>query len=76
VSLELVTWRDAHFDFDAPEHEEEDYVVRTVGWTLSTGLLFLHLASEQLPDGNWRAETHIPLANIIERRTLVEEGEL
>jgi hypothetical protein len=72
MSLEVVSWRDAHFDFEAPDQEREDYVIRTVGWVLSTSVHFLHIASEQLPDG-WRCETHIPLNSIISRHPL-EEG--
>jgi hypothetical protein len=58
--LVLVTYRDAHFDFDGPT-ERSDYLVRVVGWIVEDGPLFLSIGSERLPDGDgFRAITHIP----------------
>jgi hypothetical protein len=72
VKLELVTWRDAHFDTDEPVKPREDYLVRTVGWT-SGEKNFLVVRSEKLPKGEdprYRAVTRIPWAMIVERKEL------
>jgi hypothetical protein len=63
--LVLVTWRDAWFDFDAPDPEEArpDYLVQTVGFLVREGPRFVSIAQELLPDGDgFRAVTHIPVA--------------
>jgi hypothetical protein len=70
----LVTWHDAWFDFDQqdPEDCRSDYVVRTVGFLVGDGPMFVSVAQEVLPDGDgFRAVTHIPLS-IIEKVTLLE----
>lgn len=61
--LVMVTWRDAYFDFDAPDEgdEREDYLVHTVGYLVGEDAKFIHVAAELLPDGDgYRAITHIP----------------
>lgn len=58
-----VIWRDAAFYHD--EDMPPDNLVRTVGWILAEGPIFLDIAAEQLPDGH-RAITRIPLPLVIE----------
>ena len=63
--LVLVTWRDAFFDFDqsSPGDVRADYLVRTVGFLVADGPVFVSLAQEILPDDEgFRAVTHIPCA--------------
>lgn len=75
MTIEVVTWRDAHFDTDEPVKPREDYLVRTVGWT-SSEKNFLVVRSEKLPKGEdprWRACTRIPWAMIVDRKTLEEK---
>jgi hypothetical protein len=70
----LVTWHDAWFDFDQqdPEDCRSDYVVRTVGFLVGDGPMFVSVAQEVLPDGDgFRAVTHIP-CSIIEQITVLE----
>lgn len=58
-----VEWRDAYFDFDSrsKDRDREDYIVKTVGFLISDGPMFLSLAQEILPEGDgYRAVTHIP----------------
>jgi hypothetical protein len=55
-----VTWLDANFEFDSDGSAPEDYEVDTVGHFVSQGLRFLTLAGEILPDGSYRAVSHIP----------------
>lgn len=64
-----VLWHDAWFDFDQPTEEDAraDYIVKTSGYLIKEGPLFLSLAGEVLPDGDgFRAITHIPLS-IVEK---------
>jgi len=67
MTLELVKWRDAHFDVDKMK-PREDYLVRTVGW-VKEGPIFLRIISEKTPDGP-RAITYVPNENVMERRKL------
>jgi hypothetical protein len=63
LRLVLVRWRDAWFDFDQGEADEEraDYLVTTVGFVVREGPRFISVAQEILPDGDgFRAVTHIP----------------
>jgi hypothetical protein len=72
----LVTWHDAWFDFDQqdPEDCRSDYLVRTVGFLVGDGPMFVSVAQEVLPDGDgFRAVTHIP-CSIIEHVTVLEEA--
>jgi len=72
----LVTWHDAWFDFDQqdPEDCRTDYLVRTVGFLVGDGPMFVSVAQEVLPDGDgFRAVTHIP-CSIIEQVTVLEEA--
>jgi len=57
-----VVWRDAYFDFDRDGNTEDrdDYLVTTFGCLLNEDAKFYHIASEVLPDDNYRAVTHIP----------------
>jgi hypothetical protein len=66
----LVTWRDAHFDFEERD-VRTDYLVHTVGFVVKEGPLFLSVAQEVLPDGDgYRAVTHIPHAVVINKEAL------
>ena len=59
-----VVWRDAYFDFDrngGAESERDDFLVHTYGVVRAVGPKFLDLVSEELPDGDERAITHIPV---------------
>jgi hypothetical protein len=70
----LVTWHDAWFDFDQqdPEDCRSDYLVRTVGFLVSDGPMFVSVAQEVLPDGDgFRAVTHIP-RSIIEQVAVLD----
>jgi hypothetical protein len=67
--LVLVTWRDAHFDFElADAHDaRHDYLVHTVGFLLADGPRFVSIAQEVLPhDDGFRAVTHVP-KGVVER---------
>lgn len=66
----LVIWRDAWFDTDGTV-DHEDYIVKTVGWVIDEGPVFLTIASEQTPDGE-RAVTHVPRA-MVQQVIQVEE---
>lgn len=71
--IELVTWRDAWFEFDQPDSEEtrDDYIVSTVGFVIDDGRLFLRIAQETLPgDDGYRAVTNIPQAMVLSRQLL------
>jgi hypothetical protein len=63
--LELVTWRDAWFEFDQPE-DRDDYLVETVGWVTEDDV-WLHVTAENTPDGP-RAVSHIPKVLVVNRR--------
>lgn len=70
VSLEIVTWRDAHFDIDEPSKPRKDFIVKTVGWTKERKR-FLTIRSEKLPHGDgYRAVTNIPWGMVIARTPL------
>lgn len=75
MKLEIVTWRDAHFDQDEPVKPRKDFLVRTVGWTEDEEN-FLVVRSEKLPKGEdprWRGCTRIPWAMITKRVILRKE---
>ena len=70
-----VQWRDAYFDFDrngGAESERDDFLVSTFGVVRSVGEKFLDLVSEQLPDGDERAITHIPVV-LVQHVWVLEE---
>lgn len=68
MSLEIVTWRDAHFEVDEPAKPRKDFLVKTVGWTKETKR-FLLVRSEKLPKGDgFRAVTSIPW-DMVQSRT-------
>ena len=67
MSVEMVTWRDAHFYVDQAKAKNE-YLVRTVGW-VKEGPRFLRIVSEKTPDGN-RAVTYVPNECVIDRKVL------
>lgn len=74
--LVLVTWRDAWFDFDQADDDDErpDYLVRTVGFVVREGARFVSIAQELLPDGDgFRAVTHIPWS-VIEAIVTLDPG--
>ena len=74
--LVLVTWRDAWFDFDQADDDDErpDYLVRTVGFVVREGPRFVSIAQELLPDGDgFRAVTHIPWS-VIEGIVTLDPG--
>lgn len=67
----LVTWRDAHFEFESADAAPPiDWLVQTVGFLIGRGPVFCSVASERLPAGDWRAVTHIPADAVVEIRTL------
>ena len=53
----VVTWTDAYDDDEATAH---DFPVTTVGFITEQNEQVLSVAAERLPDGAWRAVTHIP----------------
>ena len=70
-SLEIVYWRDAHFEKDGFDvGDKRDYIMRTVGWTKRVGR-WLEIASERQPGKAYdRAVTRVPLKNVVKRRKL------
>ena len=62
-----VLWRDAYFDEGGDDLPRTDYLVHTVGHLVADGPTFLSIAAERLPEGPYRAITHIPLENVIQR---------
>lgn len=69
--IELVTWRDAHHDFDYSE-PQKDFLVKTVGWTKVEGR-WLTIVQEKQPRGSdpgWRGVTRVPLENVVKRKKL------
>jgi len=70
-----LTWRDAHFEFSSDDAAAPpaDHLVQTVGWVVAATPLFVSIAAEQLPDGTWRAVTHIPRAAIVQSCSLAED---
>lgn len=74
MKLQLVTWRDAHFQREegAGERPPKDYRMKTVGWTKKEGR-WLVIRSEKDTDesgAGWRAITRVPIENVIRRQTL------
>ena len=68
--LEIVAWRDAHFDLEESSKPRKDYIVQTVGWT-SEEEHFLVVRSEKLPKGEgYRAVTRIPHGMVVARARL------
>ena len=63
-----ITWRDAYFDLDETT-QREDFIVTTMGYLVPGLPRFVHIASEKTPEG-FRAMTHIPVENIIDREVL------
>lgn len=66
--LEMVTWRDAHFEVDDREKWPKEYLCRTVGWARKDGR-FLRIVGETTPDGA-RAVTRVPLGMVLKRERL------
>jgi hypothetical protein len=77
--LELIRWRDAHFEQDEPETERLDFICETVGWVTPHGVtddpLYLRIAGEQTPTGD-RAISYIPTACILGRFVLSFDEQL
>lgn len=67
-----VRWRDAWFEYEGAT-DSEDYLVETLGFYVSDNTNFIDVAAERLPDGNWRAVTHIPQVLVQEHESLVAE---
>ena len=70
-----VQWRDAFFDFDrngGAESERDDFLVSTYGVVRAVGERFTDIVSEQLPDGDERAITHVPTV-LVQRIWVLEE---
>lgn len=71
VKLELVTWRDSHFELeDGPA--PKDFLMRTAGWTRRKGR-WLVIVSELAPKGSGKVDrgvTRVPIENIVKRKRL------
>lgn len=65
--LELVTWRDAHFEID-PDEWADDFLVETVGW-VEQDSRWLIIAGEKTPNGD-RCVTRVPLGMVVKRQKL------
>lgn len=65
--IELVSWRDAHFELE-DSGEQEDFIVETVGWVEESGR-WLRIESEQTPGGP-RCITRVPVENVVSRKPL------
>lgn len=77
LSLVLVRWRDAWFDFEQPSSGwREQYVVHTVGFLVRETDDVVSVAQERLPAREgYRAITHIPRGVVESVTTLfAEEG--
>lgn len=66
-SMWVVVWTDAWFDHDesAPEDWTPNFVVTSIGFLVRDGAEVLSLAHEVLPDGQYRAVTHIPRSLVV-----------
>ncbi len=75
MKLVLVRWVDAWFDHEGkPGDWRAEYEVSTVGWLVrDEGTV--SLAQETLPDGEFRAITHIPRSVVRDVVELIEEVE-
>jgi hypothetical protein len=73
-SLYIVTWTDAFFDEGQITRDDfrSEYVVRTVGFLVRDDADILSLAQELLPDGEYRAVSHIPRQLVRSCRQLQE----
>jgi hypothetical protein len=76
MTLEIIAWSDAYFDFEAPDIQRDSYIVFTVGWVTEISGGYIHIAGEKLPDGGYRSMTHVPVSTIVSRTTLSEEVDL
>lgn len=73
LELVEVTWRDANFAWEAADATAlaEEYLVKTVGWLLADGPVFLRVAAEVLPAGDgYRGITSVPVENVLGIRVL------
>jgi hypothetical protein len=70
VAIELVTYRDAHFDFEEGEGADAEFVNRTVGWVTEEAL-WLRVVHEQQGSGDDRAVTRIPHGDVVMRHVLL-----
>ena len=69
-----IEWVDAVFEFDSAGTPPDAYDVETYGWIIANNLIFTTVASERLPDNQYRAVTHIP--SVLIRRIIdLEEGD-
>ncbi len=69
MTLELIRWEDAHFEFEpGTDPGPDEYVNATVGWTSVEGK-WTRIDSERTPDGP-RAATWVPTTSIVERFVL------
>ena len=73
----VVRWRDAFFDEGQLSREDfrDDFVVRSLGFLVRDDANILSLAQELLPDGEYRAVTHIPRQLVVSCRRLQEGGQ-
>jgi len=62
-----VTWTDAYQDDEATSHA---FPVTTIGFVTERNAEWLSIAAEQVPDGGWRAVTHIPIGAVRTVKTL------
>ncbi len=76
LSLVLVRWRDAWFDFEQPTGGWRDqYIVHTVGFLVRENDEVVSVAQERLPSREgYRAITHIPRGVVESVTTLFAEG--
>ena len=75
LSLVLVRWRDAWFDFEQPSSGwREEYLVHTVGFLVRESDEVVSVAQERLPGREgYRAITHIPRGVVESVTTLFTE---
>jgi DNA-binding cell septation regulator SpoVG len=55
-----VDWVDALFELDGNGSPPDSFDVETYGWIVGQNQTFVTVAGERLPDGQYRALTHIP----------------
>jgi hypothetical protein len=68
-----VDWVDALFELDGNGSPPDSFDVETYGWIVGQNQTFVTVAGERLPDGQYRAITHIP-AVLIEHIQDLYEG--
>jgi len=80
MKIELVTWNDAgsneadlSWAATGEEGEDEDIVIRSVGWIVKETAKYLTLAMDLSDDGQTHSRSRIPIGMIVGREILFED---